>query len=73
MNYAKRKGQKSKTPARFTPADQAARLRRRRSFAKDTTGPGVMQEVPRDRAAPLARPMNRGPKMNVQTGKYVSD
>jgi len=44
-----------------------------RSYAKDTTGAGAMQEVPRDRAAPLARPYKRKPKMNVQTGKYVSD
>jgi hypothetical protein len=72
MNYGKRKGQKSKTLPRSAAADQAAALRRR-SFAKDTTGPGVMQEVPRDRAAPLARPMKRRPKMNVQTGKYVSN
>ena len=48
-------------------------MKPKRSYAKDTTGPGVMQEVPRDRAAPLARPYKRKPKMNVQTGKYVSD
>jgi hypothetical protein len=49
------------------------KMKKPRSYAKDTTGPGVMQEVPRDRAAPLARPMKRRPKMNVQTGKYVSN
>lgn len=49
------------------------KMKKPRSYAKDTTGPGVMQEVPRDRAAPLARPYKRKPKMNVQTGKYVSD
>jgi uncharacterized membrane protein len=57
MNYGMKKGKK------YDP----------RSMAKDTTGAGVMQAVPRDRAAPLARPMKRKPKMNVQTGKYVSN
>jgi len=44
-----------------------------RSYAKDTTGAGAMQEVPRDRAAPLARPYKRRPKMNVQKGMYASE
>ena len=57
MNYGMKKGKK------YDP----------RSMAKDTTGAGVMQAVPRDRAAPLARPMKRKPKINVQTGKYVSN
>jgi|DEB0MinimDraft_6_1074348.scaffolds.fasta_scaffold550632_1 uncharacterized membrane protein len=57
MNYGMKKGKK------YDP----------RSMAQDTTGAGVMQAVPRDRAAPLARPMKRKPKMNVQTGKYVSN
>jgi len=57
MNYGMKKGKK------YNP----------RSMAKDTTGAGVMQAVPRDRAAPLARPMKRKPKMNVQKGMYASD
>jgi len=57
MNYGMKKGKK------YDP----------RSMAQDTTGAGVMQAVPRDRAAPLARPMKRKPKINVQTGKYVSN
>ncbi|MGB0142049.1 MAG: hypothetical protein ACPF8W_03115 [Luminiphilus sp.] len=73
MNYGTKKkgfGLKENSPFRNQPAGSGRRVR---SYAKDTTGPGVMQEVPRDRAAPLARPYKRRPKMNVQKGMYASE